>query len=242
MGNSWFQFKQFRIEQGSSSMKICSDSCLFAALVAEKEAAREKQPARILDPGCGTGLLGLMLAQKLPGAQITAVEKHAGSAADCRLNYAASPWSNRMQLLEGDFLSMQIPQKFDSIVCNPPFFIAHLQSPESGRNAALHIEKNELALWIGRMSDLLLPDGRIWLLLDENAGRKVVDMARMQGLQVNEQINFLRHPERIFRMVFCFVRENVANTKSGNMLVINEKGRLTGPGCSLLEDYYLNAG
>src|SRR5690349_11633956 len=97
MANNWFQFKQFLIRQERSAMKVTTDGCLFGAWVAEKIGSREfgagsqelgvggREPVRsqesvarrsntLLDVGAGTGLLSLMLAQKLAGFSIDAIE------------------------------------------------------------------------------------------------------------------------------------------------------------------------
>ena len=59
MPNNYFQFKQFEINQARSGMKVTTEACLFGALI---EGSKSQ---RILDIGSGTGLLGLMLAQRL---------------------------------------------------------------------------------------------------------------------------------------------------------------------------------
>ena len=67
MGNLWFQFKQFRICQERSAMKVGTDGVLLGAWVDVRNTAR------ILDIGTGTGLIALMLAQRCR-ARITGID------------------------------------------------------------------------------------------------------------------------------------------------------------------------
>jgi tRNA1Val (adenine37-N6)-methyltransferase len=90
MANSYFQFQQFRIEQGDCAQKVSTDACILGAAVDLAGAAR------VLDIGTGTGLLALMAAQRAPAAHIDALEIDAATAAQATHNVAASPWASRI--------------------------------------------------------------------------------------------------------------------------------------------------
>ncbi|MCD8529282.1 MAG: methyltransferase domain-containing protein, partial [Chitinophagales bacterium] len=68
MANSYFDFKEFRIEQSHCANKVSTDACVFGAFVASQTIGKS-----ILDVGTGSGLLALMLAQKSK-AKITGIE------------------------------------------------------------------------------------------------------------------------------------------------------------------------
>ncbi|MDD2563955.1 MAG: methyltransferase, partial [Salinivirgaceae bacterium] len=68
MANNYFQFKQFKIYQDKCSMKVGTDGTLLGAWT------NVPQTGRILDVGCGTGLLSLMMAQRAPFSMIDGIE------------------------------------------------------------------------------------------------------------------------------------------------------------------------
>ncbi|RPD48616.1 methyltransferase [Hymenobacter sediminis] len=140
MPNSFFQFKQFRVEQAGCAMKVSTDACVLGA-VAPVEGA-----SSILDIGTGTGLLALMAAQRNPSARIEAVELDAAAATQATENFRVSPWSSRLMLHAqplAAFAATQ-PLPFERIICNPPFFRNSLRSPNAGRTTARHTAPDSL--------------------------------------------------------------------------------------------------
>ena len=134
MPNDYFQFQQFRIEQGACAMKVSTDACLLGA------AADLTGATRLLDIGTGTGLLALMAAQRHSTVEIEAVEIDAAAAVQAAANAAASPWSGRIRvygLSLADYAATQ-PAPFSHIICNPPFFRQSLRSPDAARTTARH--------------------------------------------------------------------------------------------------------
>ena len=129
----FFDFKQFTIDQRHAAMKVGTDSDLLGTL--------SEGGSRILDVGTGTGVLSLMLAQRYPEAQITAIEIDDNAVIDAEANFAASPFASRISLIHTsfqDYLLTAPKASFDSVVCNPPYFDKSLECPDDSRTRARH--------------------------------------------------------------------------------------------------------
>ena len=132
--NDYFQFQQFRIEQGNCAMKVSTDACLLGAAVNLHGATR------LLDIGTGTGLLALMAAQRHATVEIEAIEIDEAAATQAAANVAASPWASRTHVaaLSLAQYAATLPESFSHIVCNPPFFRRALPSANAARSTARH--------------------------------------------------------------------------------------------------------
>jgi tRNA1Val (adenine37-N6)-methyltransferase len=135
MGNSWFQFQQFRIHQDRCAMKISTDAVLLGTLT------EAEHPVKILDIGTGTGVIALMLAQRFPSSWVDAVEIDQDAAEQAAENFRESQYAGRLGIFQGRIQDFPEEEKFDLIVSNPPFFPDHLKSTDSKRNKALHTDE-----------------------------------------------------------------------------------------------------
>src|SRR5690242_3549572 len=123
MGNNYFQFKQFKVTQEHAAMKVTTDSCLFGAWAAKEalDSGSGKHAVNLLDIGTGTGLLSLMVSQKIP-VHIDAVEIEPGAASEAKANIDASPWAHTIHLHAADIISFENEKQYDIILSNPPFY------------------------------------------------------------------------------------------------------------------------
>lgn len=161
MAGEVFKFRDFAIRQSQSPAKIGTDGVLLGAW------AEVQKCQSILDIGCGTGLIALMLAQRCQAAQIEAWEKHPAAAEEARFNFLHSPWKDRLHLQEGDAFELfeKGESRFDLIVSNPPFFEGGQLSPNRDRNSWRHQENFSLAKLLQFSASRLTPQGRLCLIL-----------------------------------------------------------------------------
>ncbi|EWH09611.1 methyltransferase small [Catenovulum agarivorans DS-2] len=149
-----------------SAMKVGTDSLILGSW-AIASVNKENTKLNVLDIGCGTGLLTLMLAQKLAevNGQFTAVELDAGACVDAQYNFSQSPWSQCIQLFNCDIQSYPDITRFQRIICNPPYFTAGQTIEQSRAVARLqthlnwHIlaEQISLRLSYGGFAELVFP-------------------------------------------------------------------------------------
>lgn len=200
--NSWFEFKQFRIEQAHSGMKVTTHACVFGALLPVAGARH------VLDIGAGTGLLSLMVAQR-SGALIDAVELDAGACQDATRNFAASPWPDRLQLHHCPVQQFQPPagRRYDCIVSNPPFFSASWRAGDQARNLARHDDALPLTELLERAAGWLSDDGRIWLLLPVEADARLQTALTASELHCLQCIDIRTKPDKpVARRVLALAR------------------------------------
>lgn len=148
-----FEFKQFKVDDSNSALKVGTDGVLLGAW-ADVGSAR-----RVADIGAGCGLIALMIAQRFAGAHIDAVEIDADSCGDASRNFASSPWPRRLNAVCRDALT--ISGRYDAIVSNPPFFNENLRSPSERRASARHEGSLSPASLIRLASRLLSVDGTL---------------------------------------------------------------------------------
>lgn len=118
--------------------------------------AREKTPRRVVDLGCGTGVLGLFAALCLPEAEILLVDADARAVECARRNALRLGVEGRCRVLWWDAREKPPETGFDFALVNPPF---HHRGPEVDLGPALALF-DSLAGWLTRSGRALVVANR----------------------------------------------------------------------------------
>lgn len=235
MANNYFQFKQFIIRQDKCAMKVCTDACLFAAIVASKKITMN----RCLDIGTGTGLLSLMLAQKNNAVQVDAVEIEADAALQAAENINASPFASRIKVLNNDILTCTLQPGYDCIISNPPFYENQLQSNSDAVNNARHHGSLSILQLVDIVVKYLSARGTFAILLPSQR----IDTFKLEctkaGLFLYREILVSQTEKHSFFRSILFFKKEKCKTHCCSM-TIKCNNQYSNEFKLLLQDYYLN--
>lgn len=191
MSNSYFEFKQFSVDQRNSAMKVNTDSVLLGAW------ADIGGSLKILDVGTGTGLLALMVAQRSE-ASIVGIDIDAGACGDARENFSRSPWAERLSVINEDFAtySQGNPIEFDAIISNPPYFNDSLKSSDALKTQARHTDTLPHSTLLRGARELLSDNGKFFVVLPFDNHRTFVSQALLHGLHYTSGLHCKPLPDK----------------------------------------------
>ena len=188
MPNPFFSFKQFTVYHDRCAMKVGTDGVLLGAWT------DLSQSHHILDIGTGTGLIALMMAQRSPEAQITAIDLDAEAVNQAQENIQHSPWKDRVDAVLQDVCTYSSDEKFDTIVSNPPYFIDSLKCPDNQRNTARHTDTLDAQRLLEKVAELLTPEGRFSIILPADQTDDLFRIAEAQGLHPTRWTKVITRP------------------------------------------------
>lgn len=192
MSNNYFQFKQFRVEQNHAAMRVNTDGILLGAWCTIENSKS------CLDIGSGTGLIALMMAQR-SNAQIDAVEIEEGACNDAKANFIASNWSKRLSLhyISIQEYSKKYPNKYDSIVCNPPYFEDAQKSNSKEKKLARHTDTLSFEELFRCAKNLLSVKGTFSIIVPAEKESKLVKIAAKYELFARRILEIRSHTNKV---------------------------------------------
>jgi tRNA1Val (adenine37-N6)-methyltransferase len=177
-----FRFKQFAVDDSAAAMKTGTDSVLLGAW------APVPEKGTVVDIGCGSGIISLMIAQRTK-SNIVGLEIDGDAAAQAVVNVAKSPWPDQITIVHNSFQEYVAvsAKQFDLVVSNPPWFEKDLASPNQQRSVARKGVSFSFLQLIQGAWKLLLYDGVLAVIIPEKSLPQFHFYATAEGFMLEKK-------------------------------------------------------
>ena len=185
--------RDVRVFQREKGHRFSSDDVVTAYL----GYCAQPHATRVLDLGCGLGSVLLLLAWKLPSAQLCGVEAQAQSFALLQRNVDRSGFAERVRVTHGDLRDETVLSSFDAdfdlVTGTPPYFPASAAlMAEDEQRAYARIEyRGGVEAYIEAGARLLSPTGSLVVCGDARALPRTTQAAERSGLVVHARCDVL---------------------------------------------------
>lgn len=224
MASAFFRFKQFTVWHDRCAMKVGTDGVLLGAWT--PMPSRANACTRVLDIGAGSGLIALMLAQRLQAEgrdfRICGIDIDQGAVEQTIFNFAHSPWANHMTALLTPLQLFDDNLPFDIIVSNPPYFQNSLKNPNAARATARHTDTLTYDELLSHAKRLLSSDGVFAIILPVEAEAEIMHLAETYHLQPTHITYVHSKKEKPAKRILIAMQHAHSNDHiSNNTLVIH---------------------
>lgn len=231
-----FKFKEFSVNQDQCAMKIGTDGVLLGAWTSVKN-----NPFSVLDIGSGTGVLSLMIAQRSFAENIEAIEIDADAYEQCAENFENSPWADRLFCYHASLLEFveEIDDKFDLIICNPPFYSEDYKTENKSRDLARFNDAMPFEHLIFAVANLLSSNGLFSVVIPVKEESKFIELTSKSGLFTNRILHIKGHPNSEIKrslLEFSFTKNK---TTTSQLVIETARHQYTDDYIQLTKDFYL---
>lgn len=223
-------------------MKVSTDAFLLGAWATLPKAGTA------LDIGAGSGILSLMLAQRMQKSGLNpavyAVELDQDAAIQAQDNVAASRWAAQIQVIQADILTYaakdnQPEHRFELIISNPPYFQQSLAAVDPKRHQARHTDSlsfKDLAVVAKKLATtnahfcLVLPADIDFISVAEQAG---------WTLQRRCLVKTAAHKAAKLQLLDFSAGAETGQSEHTELLIQQSPGHYSDEYRTLLADFYL---
>jgi len=228
-----FRFKQFTIRHTDSAMKVGTDAVLLGAWT------NFENPHNLLDIGTGSGILAMMMAQRHEKAQITAVEIDANASEEAKFNVQNSTFNSRIKVFNLDIKQWLSEEKFDAIICNPPFFNSSLKAKSESRSTARHTDTLNSEQLISLIFSFLHVNGSAALILPIGQLEEFQTNLIRVGLHVKRLCRVKGHRDKPAKRVLIQIGFREVKSTETELIIESSRHIYTAEFSELVKDFYL---
>jgi len=231
-----FYFKQFKVRDDRSTMKVGTDAVLLGI------ATEITDTGSILEIGTGSGVISLILAQRSE-ALIDAIEIDEASVAQATENVAACPWKDRIRVIHSslqDYAS-HCALRYQRIVTNPPFFSRSFKSGIEKRNLSRHDDRLTFDELLEAAGCLLDQRGQLWVILPTREGHQFRNKALAAGFHIQHILQIIpREGKEANRLVMAFAREKTMTVTESHLTLRDHHNQFSEEYKTFAHDFYID--
>ncbi|MCS6981960.1 MAG: methyltransferase [Flavobacteriales bacterium] len=237
-----FKFRHFALRQNHSPFPITSDAVTFACWI-----CFSKSEGHCVDVGAGTGLLTCILRHRFPSWQFYCIEKHPGAAEDCIFNVASLGIPVNHLACQDFLLSwpQHWPQRFDALVCNPPFYLNDLPNPKAEVAQTRHANTKTAQRLCEQLAFYLSAQGDLYMLLPARYVHNFLEWLADYDLHPRSFCMVKSTPHKTAHVAMVHLKKGkFSGCHSQELLICDDQGRPTSDYKTLVgecyaEDYFL---
>lgn len=235
MADSHFQCKQFFIKQSKDVFPITTDSILLGSWV------QANNPTMALDIGCGTGILSLMLAQRYPFIKkIVAIDKSLEAVQCAQQNFANSSWHEKLSVECTSWNNFLSNDRFDLIICNPPYFTNSLPSENLNKSLQRHAAELDFNTLATVVTQHLSSTGSFGMIIPANQESMLSYYLNQKGLLLNRLARIFNTMQADASLILMEFSRNMKSLICDDLFLIDEQGNKTIEYNNLTKDFYLD--
>ena len=228
-----FRFKQFAVVNDRTAMKVGTDGVLLGAWCPVCGAQR------VLDVGTGCGVIALMVAQRNGQALIKGIDIDPGSIEEAGLNFANSPWSDRLTAQLLDFNKLESRERYDLIISNPPYFTDSLLPPDAARTLARHTATLSYRQLIEGAAQRLTDDGSLALISPTEAEGTIIEAATFASLPLRRLTRVIPFEGGAAKRILWLLSRRDIPYHEDTLTIAHRDGTFTSEYIALTGDFYL---
>ncbi|WP_241618670.1 tRNA1(Val) (adenine(37)-N6)-methyltransferase [Rosenbergiella epipactidis] len=234
-----FTFKQFFVGHDRCGMKVSTDGVLLGAW------APLPTIRRVLDIGTGSGLLSLMLAQRLAAEvapfEIDAIDIDIAAVRQAEENCAQSPWQGHINVWQQDLLTWDTSsrQSYGLVICNPPYFEHGASYRDAQREKARDSRTLDHRSLLRKVAELLTDEGFFSVVLPTQEAEHFAEYARTTGWFLYRQCDICERAGRSAKRRLMVWRRCPTECSVECLVIRAEHGQYSTDFQRLTKEFYL---
>ena len=220
-------------------MKVGTDSIMLGSWIKPKSAKH------ILDIGTGSGLLAIMLAQKIRSkSKITGLDIDNNAILQAKENAENCPWGKQISFFNTSLQQFQSDTKYDLICSNPPYFeinstANNKHSTQNRQNARQTIALDHATL-LKEVCHHLTEQGKFYCVIPFDVSNAFIQGAASLGLTCSRQLQVQPNQQKNVTRVLLEFSQVGSSQKTEKLCIYDHSNKYSPEYIALCKDYYVN--